>query len=555
MQIRILYGEILALSVAALFFTLGIPGFTEAAERLPPLLKGKWSDLPRQARQTAGQSHPEKSIGSFIKEGRLAVVQSPENIQEISFGITTHSESFSQLQQSVVELAGGGFAVVWEEGNFPSRDVRLQMLRPDGSFVFDQKGYLLCDSTDDESDVSVIGDTGLGAFVAFQKRLPSGGSKLIVQRFDAAGTPQWPGEGVAVAERINPQAFQSTPYLVVNSQGGVFACYQDYDFSYDIKIRCQSLSPSGDLLWSAYGKDAGGLSGWRVVPRGVSDNQGGLLIFWRNQRDAFHEPVDAMLMEGQHFATDGTKLWGTDGKTIRVTNLEESNEHTYKFYSVVPDGFGGAILAFNDWTGVSDRMLDVMAQRVSGEGNLLWGQGAVVTGADGHQQHEATIAAADGGAFVVVYESVSDTHSRLRIYRLGPDGNHLWPQSGYLLSNPVANALDFDVFGSLDEGILRLAWTHQKIPASYEFDVLMARYNTNGFRLDGPAGIPLTSAPDGQFLRGLAYSTKKRELLVIWDDRRSGTWENTDTMGAKMASPQKVKGIAMPWLIPLLLDK
>ena len=340
--------------------------------------------------------------------------QPPSNVQEIAFGVTPLNERFSQLQQSVAALAGGGFAAVWVEGNFPSRDVRLQMLTADGSFILGPGGLTIGGSPEDESHAVVVAHAWSGAFVAFQRALPTGGSQVIVQYFDATGTPQWPGDGVAAADQTMP-ASQVEPYLVANRQGGVFVCFRDFVGAIppDDKVRCQAIDASGNRLWSAFGEDAGGVAGLRVVPRGVSDGQDGLLVFWRNQRDPFSDPIDPMLMEGQYFAADGTKLWGSQGLVVRTTNLQEANGWSFRFFNVVPDGNGGAILAFNDWTGVSDPMLDVLAQRVMGDGSLPWGQGIVVVGADGQQQHEATIAAPDGGAFVAVYEDVSSTHSKL----------------------------------------------------------------------------------------------------------------------------------------------
>jgi hypothetical protein len=178
--------------------------------------------------------------------------------------------------------------------------------------------------------------------------------------------------------------------------------------------------------------------------------------------------------------------------------------------------------------------MDVMAQRVSFEGDLAWGEGAVVTAAAGHQQHEQTIGAGDGGAFVAVDDEVSTSHNRLRLFRLGPDGSHAWTPEGLLLSDPAASALDYDVRGSFDGRFLRVGWTHQTVPSSLEMDVRYAVYDLQGRRLGGPAGWPLTTAPDGQFLRGLVYSSATGTVLALWDDRRKHSWDDGDVTGATM---------------------
>lgn len=173
-----------------------------------------------------------------------------------------------------------------------------------------------------------------------------------------------------------------------------------------------------------------------------------------------------------------------------------------------------------------------MAQRVFRDGALLWGNGKVVTGANGHQQHDATIADGDGGVFVASFEDFSPTTGRLLLFRLGPDGKHLWPAQGLLVSPRRAPAVDYGLEGSFDGGVLRLIWTHQLSPASTELDVRLTGYTRNGKRLGDAEGISLTTAPFGQFSIGLVYSPKRKEILAIWDDLRSGTWDNLDVLGA-----------------------
>jgi hypothetical protein len=260
----------------------------------------------------------------------------------------------------------------------------------------------------------------------------------------------------------------------------------------------------------------------------VGDGQGGLVLFWQNQRRS--ASTGPMLMEGQHFDDQGTPLWGPGGKVVRTTRLAPAGRYSYFFYQVASDGSGGAVLAFNDWAG-GDPALDVMAQRVSFDGELLWGEGAVVTAASGHQQHETTIGAPDGGAFVAVYEETGENRNRLLLFRLNPDGSHAWGSAGRLLSDAQATASDYSVHGSFDQGRLRLAWTHQHALYSHEMDVQLAAYTLEGARSGGSAGLTLTTAPGTQFVNGLAYSPAIPGVLVVWDDARKG-WADVDVAGA-----------------------
>jgi len=449
------------------------------------------------------------------------------------FGNHSFNESFSQLQQAVAPLAGGGFAVVWEEWAWPHRDLRLQVLDGQGHLLLGAEGVALADEPEDEGDAVVIADPEGGAFAAYVRQ-DSSGTRVIAQRVSRAGVRLWADRGVPVAD-LRDRESQVEPHLVPTS-GGLFVCFSALGRSFkDTSIRCQRLDASGQRTWVPSGIEAGGVPGLRVLPRGVPDGRGGLLVFWRNQRDVYDTEMEPMLMEGQHFRADGKRLWQERGLLVRTTHLAEDNGHSMRFFNVVADGNGGAIIAFNDWTGTTAYVMDVMAQRVSGDGDLFWGQGAVVAASDVHQQHEATIADGDGGAFVAVYKGDSDSHSRLFLYHLGADARHLWSSSGVPLSDRHALALDYGVFGTFDLDVLRVAWVHQLVPYTYEMDVHFARFLSNGVALDPPGGVALTTAPDSQFINGAAFDHEFGSLLAVWDDRQSGDWHNLDTGGALLS--------------------
>jgi hypothetical protein len=443
------------------------------------------------------------------------------------------NESFSQLQQAVSTLADGGFAAVWVTGDYPTRDVWMQWLDSTGQPTFPVGGRLVAGGVADQAAAVVAAHPTAGAYVAF-----TSDQTILVQYFDAAGAPQWPGTGVVVAQS-GPSELLTEPFVLANPGDGVFVCYEysaPGPTEPSLDIRCQHVDATGALQFGPFGASVGGGDAdWRVLPRATADGQGGLLVFWRNQRRAYLGPDDSpMLMEGQRFASDGSPLWGATPLVVRTTRLASDIGYSDTFFQVASDGQGGAVLAFDDWTGTSDPDFDVIAQRVSGAGDLLWGEGAVVTGANGHQQHEQTIAAPDGGAFVAVYEELSGVHNRLRLFRLGPTGAHVWDPAGLLLSDPRATALDYFVKGSFDDGLLRLAWTHETTPSVLDMDVMLAAYTLDGRRRGGLAGIPLTRAVDAQFLMGLAYSPSFGGVFAVWDDRRKGSWSDFDVLGSLM---------------------
>ncbi|NIM13320.1 MAG: hypothetical protein GTO45_14505 [Candidatus Aminicenantes bacterium] len=468
------------------------------------------------------------------KESQVPQEEQEEEVMiEIPLSTTTNNEEFCQLNQSVATLADGRFGVVWEVGSFPQRDVALQMITRYGTLCFEPGGKLIANTRSDEGDAVIVAHPFSGVFVAFSQKNGNGGRRILVQYFNDTGEPMWPGDGIVAADAVQREA-QSKPTLVPDSSGGVYVCF-DPSGNWDDEVKCQHLDAYGNRLWGDLGKTAGGEAGLKVFPRAIRDGTGGLLVFWRNQRNVFVDPNQPMIMEGQHFSADGTKLWGERGKTVKITNLAASNGYTFRFMGVVPDINSGAVIVFNDWTQQTDAELDVVAQRVADDGSLLWGEGTVVTGDWGHQQLDAIIAADDGGVFVVVSDQLNESENILRIYRLGPDGQHRWGTEGVRLSHPTDLSLDYGLSGNFDSlsNRLRLVWTRLKDSASYDFDVMAARFTGDGQSLDTPGGITLISAQDAQFTIAMVYSQAAGLWLAVWDDRRkSQSWDDLDVYAA-----------------------
>jgi len=513
---------------ARLAFGLALAGAVGVVHASSPVRSLRNGLLVTETIRRPGEANARELAGSPIA-ARKGVASLPASAlvsgaQEVVLGNTEANESFNQAQQEVAALPGGGFGVVWTSGVYPETDVRAQWVDDSGRPAFGPEGRGLATQPGVEEGAVILAHPTAGAFVAFLRT-----NTPVVQLLDGVGEPRWEVEAVDPAYGLAMEL-----HLTADSAGGVFVCFSFFPGSGGRDLRCQHLDASGARLWSDAGLSViGGASAEiRVLPRGVSDGSGGILLFWRNQRDYFG-PVDPgpILMEGQHVAPDGTLLWGPSPKIVATTRLASSNSWSQRIYQVVSDGSGGAVVAFDDWTGTSDLALDVLAQRVSGSGDLLWGAGAVVTGANGHQQQEQTIATADGGAVVLVFEDTGPSSNRLLMFRLSANGSHLWP-GGLVLSDPGTAVLDYSGHGWFDGANLHLAWTHQNTPNSFDMDVRYTTFAADGTRT---AQTLLTAAPDAQFLMGLAHSPENGATLAVWDDRRKASWDDVDVYGAFVA--------------------
>ncbi len=483
----------------------------------------------------AGAAVLAMAAASGCGHGRETEAPTPATVErlsvtEVPLSTGPRYEAFCQLGQPVAALAGGGFAVVWDVDRFPNGDVALQWLSAEGAPLLTQGGRLIAAGPTREGDSVVVASATGGAFVGFTREGDGRSSQVFVQAFDGVGQPRWPGDGIPAGDGLGPEV-EREPHLVADEAGGVFACFQAQG-GREPGIRCQHLDGTGRSSWPPSGVLAGGAEGRPVLPRAVSDTQGGLLVFWMNLGSS-SRPDAPLLVEGQHLTPSGSLAWGVGGKVVGETGRGGVNGYAFDELGVVPDGKGGAVVAFNDWARLNDPALDVVAQRVSGDGALLWGQGAVVTGAPGSQQHEATIEAGDGGAFVAVSQSRGANASDLSLYRLDGEGRHSWPSAGTPLSDPGSGTLNYAAVGAYDRQRLFAFWTRRSVPGTLEMDVVGAHFAPDGRRASTPATTVVSGAPSGQFTRQAAVSRPTGRLLVVWDDLRQGqSFDQSDVYAA-----------------------
>jgi hypothetical protein len=463
---------------------------------------------------------------ALLALSRLALPLYAAGAHEVGFGVTPADDEYNELRQSVALLADGSFATVWNTAG----DGRLQILRPDGSKVFPDDGRRVTDSPLPFSNIVVTANPDGGAFVAFSGGAP-GGTQAFVQSFDADGNPRWQTSGVfAATPDFGDEQIQTQ--LAAAPQGGVYVCFQSFHKigGRGDEIVCQRLSAGGQRLWTDQGVSAnGGPDGnFRELPKMVRDGRNGLMVFWRNAHMGLLTPNEHVTIEGQHLAPDGTRSWGAKGRTVRTARLTGGAGGGYASLAAVPDGQGGAVISFNDGTSVND--LDVFAQRITGDGRLLWRNGVALATGRPYQAHDSLTATPDGGAFVTVWLPLTGQGDQLWLYRLGPNGKVLWKQR-ITSGDPLAYASDFGAYASFDGGRLRLAWEHYR-SLGEAFDVYLAVYDLAGHRLNGADGTPLTSAPDSQFLRGFIFDPVRKQGLAVWDDQRRANAVDFDTRGA-----------------------
>ena len=178
--------------------------------------------------------------------------------------------------------------------------------------------------------------------------------------------------------------------------------------------------------------------GFRDAPseisvKAVSDGAGGAIVAWQD-----NEGIHA-----QHINLSGQSLWGKGG--LLVNKIPRVNERAYPglaLFTITADGVGGAIVTWQDRTTFPGPLdgppVDVYSQRISSSGQLMWGDGVKTAKVEPIEMEGVWIVPdGTGGAvfgwndYTTYFRALHDDYFRLQ--KIGPDGRPLWGEEGVLV--------------------------------------------------------------------------------------------------------------------------
>lgn len=275
-------------------------------------------------------------------------------------------------------------------------------------------------------------------------------------------------------------------------------------------------------LWPQDGLPVIATDKYEVSPNLISDDAGGAIIVWESEGDLYAKRVDAF----------GYPVWGDSPARQPFVPISTA-EHQQIMPQIVGDGYGGAIIVWEDYRN-SDLKgeIDIYAQRISADGEVLWEQdGIPICDSTGSQFYPKIVGNDGGGAIIAwVDERIKGAKGGggggggldLYISRIDPNGEPVWGKNGMLLESNIRVIWDSDPFQLLYEngsGAI-IVWEEERDGIGDDFvDIYAQRVNHRGYLLWGANGTPITTAPHAQELPQLA-SDGDSGAIVVWQDHR-----------------------------------
>jgi len=385
--------------------------------------------------------------------------------------LTGRPPEFSVSNPNAIPDGSGGVIVAYQVNNGKEANSFVQRLDAQGDALWGKKGIALgaisAGFTGGQGDFTSLIPDSLGNFTAVY----TSDNYIWASKLDMDGHPMWEGEDtrkVSPTDIPSPACFKS----IGNSDGETIIAWADSDDTLNLH------KGDGNTTSYAISISTPGLDRFDIN----SDDDGNAFVIWKDnpaysEGDIFVQKVDA----------DGLVSWTAGG--LQLTNTRNPGYVGGNFdQRIIADGQGGAVAILVQGVLSEDERkfvgLDLYAQRISGEGEMLWeengvfitgmareprlignkpdstlvfwkdvqnvyGQRLVFTGNTSYPEagidigqageynniiHYYTAGDGAGGA-VVIWNYAENEDKSLRAQRLDADGNKLWDDKGIKVSS------------------------------------------------------------------------------------------------------------------------
>ena len=213
----------------------------------------------------------------------------------------------------------------------------------------------------------------------------------------------------------------------------------------------------------------------------------------------------------QRMDAGGTALWATNGVAISTDLLDQLAP------AIIGDGAGGAIITWHDQ---SDSTFDIYAQKIDVFGVVQWStNGIPVSAAVDNQLSPVIVTDGFGGAIIVWEDYRAGTNANVYGQRVDASGAVLWTPDGAPISIASDDQLAPQIAPTDQSGVI-VTW--QDYQGGMDADIYAQKLDALGNALWTSSGVPITLATDDQLSPAIT-SDGQNGAIITWYDYQSGT--------------------------------
>ena len=243
--------------------------------------------------------------------------------------------------------------------------------------------------------------------------------------------------------------------------------------------------------------------GTEDTPVIASDGAGGAIVVWEDGRTVVNTDIYA-----QRVGAAGNVSWPANGNPVCNANNSQS------FPLAVPDGAGGAIVAWQDFR--SDNVLDIYAQRVNSSGYIQWvANGVAICTGQMSLTMSQMIADGSGGAIVVWYDR-RNFNNEIFAQKISSGGVVQWTANGATICTNTSSQTN-PVLVSDGSGGAIVVWQDNR---SGNNDIYAQRISSAGAVQWTAGGVVVCNALEAQNNPQIA-TDGSGGAVIVWADYRN----------------------------------
>jgi len=410
------------------------------------------------------------------------------------------------VQAQVKETSDGGAYIAWlSDGN--NYQVYLQHLNSDGEPQWGDGGMVVSGQPNsswiavhhmnlavDGNDNAIIStlDTRTGIWQVYAYKIAPDGSM------------PWGTDGLPLSV---PGTDNISPRLTVLSDNSVAVAWcQNY-----ITVRIQRISESGTLQWGDNGIHIEDSTGDLINPLPLTVDGTNVLLQWNHQSGPFWAPDSKLYL--QKYNSSGIELWDSPVVAVGPVVFPTGNY----FQESVENDAGES---FSAWTEMAGSNQSAVAQRISGSGEIVWGDGVEFSTNSGHFRTNPRTTVAEGSSeLMAVWTETNGGQSQHGVYaqRLDENGDRLWGSSGVAVVplNGNYSYLDLSVKGFGDDMVA--AYIEQSV--NMTGDIYASRLNSNGEYVWSEQTVTLTTS--GSSKSDMSSGKGPGCMFIVWTENGS----------------------------------
>lgn len=240
----------------------------------------------------------------------------------------------------------------------------------------------------------------------------------------------------------------------------------------------------------------------QLTPAICPDGKGGTILVWADSRsgpynfDIYAQRVNAV----------GIPYWPANGVPVCTVAGDQS------LPEVVPDGTGGAIIA---WEDIRDGDTDVYAQRIDSLGVTKWAAGGVSLCNQEDTQTNLQLVTDGLGGGIVFWKDFRGTHADIYAQRVNAGGVVRWVEDGRVICGADEDQGDLQAINNGPNNTIA-TWIDER---NFDFDVYAQRVDSLGAGAWVANGVPVCVAPGTQS-NPVLTTDNAGGAVIAWEDFR-----------------------------------